>query len=112
MTAEERTAIETLTETLARGLGEIVGVLALDPEPEAVLAEGSDSTAELEAAKQMLRIDVAKRVLPTLIATTAGRGVNTERLVDSAFQAADIFVARAFATAAPVVEANTEESTS
>lgn len=54
-------------------------------------------------ARAMLRVEVAKLVLPALITTLAGRGVDTERLIDSAFHTAELFVAKAFGDPAPAV---------
>lgn len=70
-----------------------------DEQPEIEETEGDDEFI----ARAMLRVEVAKLVLPALIVALAGRSVDTERLIDSAFHTAELFVAKAFGDPAPAV---------
>lgn len=87
-------------------------IKALREEPQEQLEDAPDPATELDAAKQFLRVDVAKRALPALIVSTAGINTRTEGLVEAAYAIADIFVAKAFAPAAPITEPSPEESES
>jgi len=77
--------------------GELIRSLLAEPE----------ETVDLETAKQLMRVEVAKLVLPAII-QYAGVG-SPEMAVDSAFAHAELFVARAFAPVSAATEVAPEE---